>query len=149
MPRVKAPFPIIIPMCTGILLWEMFRTLSSLSYIHPCKDLLRLNNTTSAASIYQKNGRLISPRWQMSPRFTVLRYGTASMFPCYAQGPWDEEPVNIRRIRLVAMLSTTRPANFGVPGLGALNHATCEKALKLWFQILQVLLNLSYSRESG
>ncbi len=41
------------------------------------------------------------------------------------------------------MLRAARPMRFGVPGLLVLNHALCRRALRLWFQYLQVLINVT------
>ncbi|KAE8745122.1 Odorant receptor 48 [Frankliniella occidentalis] len=57
-------------------------------------------------------------------------------------GPWLEENVQARRSRLLVMASCSRPANFTVPGVGTLDLPTCRKGFRLWFQFVQVLINL-------
>ncbi|KAE8743448.1 Odorant receptor 66, partial [Frankliniella occidentalis] len=60
------------------------------------------------------------------------------------QGPWLTENSVSRRARLLVIQSTVaRPASFGVPGIIVLNHASCQGALRVWFQYLQILLNIN------
>ncbi|KAE8736714.1 Odorant receptor 65, partial [Frankliniella occidentalis] len=66
------------------------------------------------------------------------------------QGPWLSEDARARRLRLLVIQSVTaRPACFGVPGITVLNHATCQDALRIWFQYLQILLNTNGRRRHG
>ncbi|XP_052131882.1 uncharacterized protein LOC127751818 [Frankliniella occidentalis] len=58
-------------------------------------------------------------------------------------GPWLEEAVPERRIRL--MVIDTRPQGVPVPGLGGLSRPTCLNAMRKWFQYVQVLLNFDSS----
>ncbi|KAK3918112.1 4-hydroxy-4-methyl-2-oxoglutarate aldolase/4-carboxy-4-hydroxy-2-oxoadipate aldolase, partial [Frankliniella fusca] len=58
-------------------------------------------------------------------------------------GPWLEESVPVRRIRL--LIIEARPQGVPVPGLNGLSRPTCLNAMRKWFQYVQVLLNFDSS----
>ncbi|KAK3921865.1 putative cytochrome P450 6a17 [Frankliniella fusca] len=66
-----------------------------------------------------------------------------------AQGPWLAESTPSRRARLIVVQSATRPSRFGVPGLIFLNHVSCLRALRTWFQYAQILLNVDEVRSGA
>ncbi|XP_026285911.2 uncharacterized protein LOC113211675 [Frankliniella occidentalis] len=58
-------------------------------------------------------------------------------------GPWLEETVQIRKMRLgMVQLSQGHGGDLRGWGIGHLDRKACGSALKSWFQFLQVLMNL-------
>ncbi|KAJ1519006.1 hypothetical protein ONE63_011387 [Megalurothrips usitatus] len=60
-----------------------------------------------------------------------------------AAGPWLEESLGQRRLRLGLMhASLGRGANVKCRGIGLLDRLACGNALRSWFSFLQLLINV-------
>ncbi|XP_034240296.1 uncharacterized protein LOC117644786 [Thrips palmi] len=83
---------------------------------------------------------LFVPLCLMGERLAASRRGVGARA---WRGPWLEEAPARRRLRLRIMVGADgEGALFGASGVGHLDKPACFQALKTWFSVVQMLLNL-------